>query len=71
MFKGKFEFRVLILIRLPSSIGRENTRKRTVSDFIAEGPPVPIPNTEVKLCYGEDTCLETGRENSSLLTPIT
>ena len=42
-----------------------------VSDFIAEGPPVPIPNTEVKLCYGEDTCLETGRENSSLLTPIT
>ena len=28
-----------------------------------EGPPVPIPNTEVKLIYAEDTCLETGREN--------
>ena len=28
-----------------------------------EGPPVPIPNTEVKLISAEDTCLETGREN--------
>ena len=39
--------------------------------MIAEGPPVPIPNTEVKLCRGEDTCLETGRENSSMLTQTT
>ena len=46
------------------------TVHHSVSDFIAEGPPVPIPNTEVKLCYGEDTCLETSRENSSLLTHI-
>ena len=28
----------------------KETRERLVSDFIAEGPPVPIPNTEVKLC---------------------
>ena len=41
-----------------------------VSDFSVEGPPVPIPNTEVKLYSGEDTCLETSRENSSLLTPL-
>ena len=34
----------------------------------AEGPPVPIPNTEVKLCSGENTCLETGREDSSMPT---
>ena len=34
----------------------------------AEGPPVPIPNTEVKLCSGEDTLRETVRENSSMLT---
>ena len=40
-----------------------------VGDSNAEGPPVPIPNTEVKLCSGEDTCLETDRENSSLPTP--
>ena len=39
-----------------------------VSDLNAEGPPVPIPNTEVKLCSGENTCLETSREDSSLLT---
>ena len=33
----------------------------------AEGPPVPISNTEVKLSRAEDTCLETDRENR--LTP--
>ena len=40
-----------------------------VGVFNAEGPPVPIPNTEVKLCSGENTCLETSREDSSLPTP--
>ena len=29
----------------------------------AEGPPVPIPNTEVKLSGAEDTWLATAREN--------
>ena len=29
----------------------------------AEGPPVPISNTEVKLSSAEDTCLETDWEN--------
>ena len=33
--------------------------------YFAEGPPVPIPNTEVKLCRGDNTYLETGREDSS------
>ena len=28
-----------------------------------EGPPVPIPNTEVKLISAENTWLETTREN--------
>ena len=28
-----------------------------------EGPPVPIPNTEVKLIGAEDTWLEAAREN--------
>ena len=28
-----------------------------------EGPPVPIPNTEVKLIYADDSCRATGREN--------
>ena len=39
-----------------------------VSVFNAKGPPVPIPNTEVKLCSAEDTWLETARENRSMLT---
>ena len=29
----------------------------------AEGPPVPIPNTEVKLCSAEDSALATRCEN--------
>ena len=41
-----------------------------VSIFNAKGPPVPIPNTEVKLCSADNTCLETSREDRSMLTPI-
>ena len=41
---------------------------KKVSVFNAKGPPVPIPNTEVKLCSAENTCLETDRENRSTLT---
>ena len=32
-------------------------------------PPVPIPNTEVKLCSAENTWLEAAREDKSLPTP--
>ena len=31
----------------------------------AEGPPVPIPNTEVKLCSVENTSRETVRKDRS------
>ena len=41
---------------------------REVGVTNAEGPPVPIPNTEVKLCSGENTLRETVREDSSMLT---
>ena len=41
---------------------------REVGVTNAEGPPVPIPNTEVKLCSGENTLLEAARENSSMPT---
>ena len=34
----------------------------------AQGPPVPIPNTEVKLCSAENTLLEAARENRSTPT---
>ena len=39
-----------------------------VSVINAVGPPVPIPNTEVKRCSGENTWLETAREDNSMLT---
>ena len=33
-----------------------------------EGTPVPIPNTVVKLIYGDKTWLATAREDNSTLT---
>ena len=33
-----------------------------------EGPPVPIPNTEVKLARAHDTWLVTARDNRFLPT---
>ena len=41
---------------------------KEVSVLNAKGPPVPIPNTEVKLCSAENTCLETDRKDRSMLT---
>ena len=43
---------------------------RIVGVTNAEGPPVPIPNTEVKLCSGENTLRETVREDSSMPTSL-
>ena len=43
----------------------ETDGKKIVGLFNAQGPPVPIPNTEVKLCSAEDTLLATVRENRS------
>ena len=37
--------------------------KQTVGVDCGEGPPVPIPNTEVKLACAEDTRREAAREN--------
>ena len=36
---------------------------RSVGVDDGEVPPVPIPNTEVKLTCAEDSLLETAREN--------
>ena len=44
------------------------TVPNAVGVFNDEGPPVPIPNTEVKLIGADDTCLATGRENRSTPT---
>ena len=45
-------------------------KKRIVGVTNAEGPPVPIPNTEVKLCSGENTLRETVWEDSSMPTLV-
>ena len=39
-----------------------------VGVFNGEGPPVPIPNTEVKLTSADNTCLETDWEDRSMPT---
>ena len=48
--------------------GSSNLEK-IVSVTNAEGPPVPIPNTEVKLCSAESTTLATAWEGRSWPTP--
>ena len=40
----------------------------SVSVFDAEGPPVPIPNTVVKLCGAHNTRLVAASEDRSMLT---
>ena len=51
-----------------SNMGSIPVRVTTVGVFNGEGPPVPIPNTEVKLTSADDTCLATGRKNRSMPT---
>ena len=42
----------------------------SVGAYDGEGPPVPIPNTEVKLIGGDNTCLATDREDSTVPTQM-
>ena len=42
---------------------RKLRKNRIVGADCDEGPPVPIPNTVVKLICAYDTWLETAREN--------
>ena len=42
-----------------------------VGAYYGEGPPVPIPNTEVKLTSAHDTWLATAWENKSVPTQKT
>ena len=51
---------------------RRTKGKEVFSDvvgvFNGEGPPVPIPNTEVKLTSAENTCLATDWKDRSTPT---
>ena len=66
---GDLEFKKLREIMLFNFQGVRLLEK-IVGVTNAEGPPVPIPNTEVKLCSGENTLRATVREDSSMLTSV-
>ena len=57
------------LSKLNLTSSKVATAGTAVGVFIAQGPPVPIPNTEVKLCGAENTCLATSWEDRSMPTP--
>ena len=56
IFKEKREGKEIVL-------GEEPKARSEAGADDAKVPPVPIPNTEVKLGCAEDTWLETTREN--------
>lgn len=60
-----------MILLLKKAVRRENTvffayfllQESAVGADCHEGPPVPIPNTVVKLVRAENTCLATDWEN--------
>ena len=48
------------------SSGDNTSEKLIFGVFGAEVPPVPIPNTVVKLCSAENTWLEAAREDRAM-----
>ena len=53
------------LVETLSSVSTNNNHYKSVTVGVDcdEGPPVPIPNTEVKLICAENTWLVTARED--------
>ena len=49
-----------------AQLGEPKTRYKLIGVDDAEGPPVPIPNTEVKLSGAEDSALATRCENREM-----
>ena len=71
IFLKKFKKRLAIANKIcyyitcaaEGAVARAHSSDCKVGVDYGEGPPVPIPNTEVKLTCAEDTWLETAREN--------
>ena len=61
--KKLFLKKILTNIKNGGIITKLSERQVTVGVDCGEGPPVPIPNTEVKLACAEDTRREAAREN--------
>ena len=51
-----------------SLFGFQGAERKAVGVFNDEGPPVPIPNTEVKLISAENTGLATDWKDRSMPT---
>ena len=51
-----------------AQLGEQKTRYKLIGVDDAEGPPVPIPNTEVKLSGAENSALATRCENREMPT---
>ena len=51
-----------------SQLGEPQTCYKLIGVDDAEGPPVPIPNTEVKLCGAENSAMATWCENRKMPT---
>ena len=51
-----------------AQLGEPKTRYNLIGVDDAEGPPVPIPNTEVKLSGAENSALATRCENREMPT---
>ena len=51
-----------------AQLGEPKTRYKLIGVDDAEGPPVPIPNTEVKLSGAENSALATRCENREMPT---
>ena len=49
-----------------AQLGEPQTRYKLIGVDDAEGPPVPIPNTEVKRSGAENSALATGCENREM-----
>ena len=55
---------MMSLVRV--QLGEPKTRYKLIGVDDAEGPPVPIPNTEVKLSGAENSALVTRCENREM-----
>ena len=51
--------------KVASKVLKKDKKKKTAGDNDGEGPPVPIPNTAVKLTGAENTWMVTSREDKS------
>ena len=68
MYVSESAWLLIMMSLVRAQLGEPKTRYNSIGVDDAEAPPVPIPNTEVKLCGAEDSALATRCENREMLT---